>query len=88
MVFKKATFHGKQPGIEAVSVDHASLERAVAGALATAGGIDASDVEVTAEGDDIVLTGSVGTADEIERATAVARDVQGVRSVRNRILLG
>ncbi|PKA42573.1 BON domain-containing protein [Rhizobium sullae] len=88
MIFKEATFHGKQPGIAAESVDHASLERAVAGALATAGGIDASDVEVTAEGDDIVLTGTVGTVDEIERATAVARGVPGVHAVRNRILLG
>ena len=60
---------------------------AVANALAIAGGIDAADAEVTAEGDEIVLSGSVGTVDEIERATVVARAVEGVHTVRNRILL-
>lgn len=88
MVFKQATFHGKQPEIEAEPVNHATLERAVAAALATAGGIDASDVEVTAEGDNIVLSGTVGSAYEIERATAVAQSISGVRAVRNQIVLG
>ncbi|RWX04456.1 BON domain-containing protein, partial [Rhizobium hidalgonense] len=36
----------------------------------------------------IVLTGTVGTVGEIERATAVAMAVEGVHSVQNRILLG
>ena len=88
MVFKQASFHGLEPE---VGVDHftrATLEAAVAHALAVAGGIDASDVTVIANDSDIFLGGSVATVDEIERATAVARAVEGVAMVRNQILLG
>ncbi|MDR7145628.1 BON domain-containing protein [Rhizobium sp. BE258] len=88
MVFKEATFHGKQPEIEAEFVNHATLEIAAAEALAVAGSIDASDVQVTAENEEIVLTGTVGTIEEIERATAVVSSVKGVHGVRNQILLG
>ncbi len=88
MVFKEATFHGQQPEIEAEFVNHATLEIAAAEALAVAGSIDASDVQVTAENEEIVLTGTVGTVEEIERATAVVSSVKGVHGVRNQILLG
>jgi osmotically-inducible protein OsmY len=88
MVFKEATFHGKQPEIEAEFVNHATLEIAAAEALAVAGSIDASDVQVTAENEEIVLTGTVGTVEEIERATAVVSSVRRVHGVRNQILLG
>ncbi|OHV18443.1 BON domain-containing protein [Rhizobium sp. RMa-01] len=88
MVFKEQTFHGLEPEMEAEIANRASVEAAVANALAIAGGIDASDVEVTMENDQIVLTGTVGTVGEIERATAVARAVEGVHVVQNRILLG
>ncbi|PDS79709.1 BON domain-containing protein [Rhizobium sp. L43] len=88
MVFKEQTFHGLEPEIETEIANHALLESAVANALAIAGGIDAADVEVTMEEDQVVLTGTVGTVGEIERATAVAKAVEGVHSVRNRILLG
>ncbi|UVD56355.1 BON domain-containing protein [Rhizobium sp. Pop5] len=88
MVFKEQTFHGLEPEIDAEIANRASLEAAVANALAIAGGIDASDVEVTMEESQIVLTGTVGTVGEIERATVVARAVEGVQSVHNRILLG
>jgi osmotically-inducible protein OsmY len=88
MVFKEATFHGKQPEIEAEFVNHATLEIAAAEALAVAGSIDASDVQVTVENEEIVLTGTVGTVEEIERATAVVSSVRGVHGVRNQILLG
>ncbi|ANK87481.1 MULTISPECIES: BON domain-containing protein [Rhizobium] len=87
MVFKEPTFHGLAPEMEAEIANRASLEAAVANALAIAGGIDASDVEVTMEEDQVVLTGTVGTVGEIERATAVARAVEGVTAVQNRILL-
>jgi len=43
---------------------------------------------VTSDADDIVLTGTVATVGEIERATAIVRAVQGVHDVRNQILLG
>lgn len=88
MVFKEQTFHGLEPEIDAEIANRASVEAAVANALAIAGGIDASDVEVTMEDVRIVLTGTVGTVGEIERATVVARAVEGVQSVQNRILLG
>jgi len=88
MVFKEQTFHGLEPEMEVEIANRASLEAAVANALAIAGGIDASDVQVTMEDDKIVLTGTVGTVGEIERATAVAKAVDGVHSVRNQILLG
>lgn len=88
MVFKEATFHGKQPEIETEFTNHAALEIAAADALASAGDIDASDVQVTADDNDIVLTGTVSTVGEIERATVIVRSVKGVHDVRNRILLG
>ena len=88
MVFKEPTFHGLEPEIEAEIANRASVEAAVANALAIAGGIDASDVEVTMEEGQVVLTGTVGTVGEIERATAIARAVEGVNAVQNRILLG
>ncbi|MBB3915710.1 osmotically-inducible protein OsmY [Rhizobium pisi] len=88
MVFKEQTFHGLEPEIDAEIANRASVEAAVANALAIAGGIDASDVEVTMDEGRIVLTGTVGTVGEIERATVVARAVEGVQSVQNRILLG
>ena len=88
MVFKEHTFHGLEPEIDAEIANRASVEAAVANALAIAGGIDASGVEVTMDEGRIVLTGTVGTVGEIERATVVARAVEGVQSVQNRILLG
>lgn len=87
MVFKEQTFHGLEPQVEAENANRASLEAAVANALAVAGGIDASDVQVTAGNDEIRLSGTVGTVGEIERATLVAQSVQGVRAVHNQILL-
>lgn len=88
MVFKEQTFHGREPEAEMEYANRATLEIAVANALAIAGSIDAADVEVTTEGDEVVLSGSVGTVGEIERASAIAKTVEGVRTVHNRILLG
>lgn len=88
MVFKQASFHGLEPEVEVDHFTRARLEAAVANALAVAGGIDASDVSVTANDCDILLSGTVATVDEIERATAVARAVEGVGVVRNQILIG
>lgn len=88
MVFKEQTFHGMEPEIEVENANRALLEAAVANALAVAGGIDAADVQVTAEDDEIRLSGTVATVGEIERATLIAQSIQGVRAVRNQILLG
>jgi osmotically-inducible protein OsmY len=88
MIFKQARFFGEIPEIELEFANHASLEEAVANALAVAGGLDASDLNVTVDNRDVVLSGTVATVAEIERATAVAQAVAGVQSVRNQILLG
>jgi osmotically-inducible protein OsmY len=87
MVFKSGTFHGSEPQAETDHFTRASLEEAVSNALSVAGGIDASDLVVTADGPEIFLDGLVGTIAEIERASVVARSVDGVISVQNRIQL-
>ncbi|AYG60751.1 BON domain-containing protein [Rhizobium jaguaris] len=88
MVFKAATFHGVEPKIESENARRSALESAVANALAVAGGLDASDVTVVAAGQEIRLHGTVATPEEVERATAVAEAVPGVRLVWNRIEVG
>ncbi|PZM09839.1 BON domain-containing protein [Rhizobium tubonense] len=88
MVMKTATFHGDEPEVETEYSTRASLEAAVANALATSGGVDAWDVKVRSVGEEILLDGSVGTAEELERATTVAQSVEGVGTVRNHIVLG
>ncbi|WP_018857742.1 BON domain-containing protein [Rhizobium sp. 42MFCr.1] len=85
MVFKQPTLYGEPFEPETGANQDAALEEAVANALAVAGGIDAADVKVTLEGREVVLTGMVATAAEIERATAVARALAGTRPVRNDI---
>ncbi len=87
MVFKQPTFFGEPFDPETGDKD-ASLEEAVANALAVAGGIDASDVKVTVDDHDVVLTGTVATAQEIDRATAVAQAICGTTPVRNEIEVG
>jgi osmotically-inducible protein OsmY len=85
MVFKAATFRGTEPQVETDHSTRAAMEAAVSKALATAGGIDASDIVVTATGGDIILDGTVGHADEVGRAAEIAQAVDGVMMVRNRI---
>lgn len=88
MVFKAATFHGITLVMENEHAMRSALECEVANALAVAGGLDASDVTVTAVGQEIRLAGTVATADEVKRASAVAEAMPGVRLVRNRITVG
>lgn len=84
MVFKEGTFKGEQP--EHFDGPHpAWLESAVADALSIAGDVDASDITVTCKGTRIVLSGSVGSAEEAERAVAIAASVKEVSDVDNRL---
>ena len=84
MIFKEGTFNGELP--EHFDGPHpAWLEAAVADALSVAGDVDASDITVTCKGTRIVLSGSVGTAEEAERAVAVAASVKEVSEVDNRL---
>lgn len=83
MVFKHQHFHETPPEVEAEFPPSATLEGAVSDALASAGGIDASDVTVTASGSTITLAGTVLQESELARAEEVARSVAGVTAVRN-----
>lgn len=85
MVFKHQKFYEAPPEIEVEFPGRAMLEVAVSDALASSGGIDASDVMVTASGTTITLSGSVLRKEELARAEEVARSVEGVTEVRNDI---
>lgn len=85
MVFKHQQFYEAPPEIELDFPARATLESAVSDALASSGGIDASDVTVTADGSTIMLLGSVHRQEEIARAEEIARSVAGVTDVRTDI---
>jgi hypothetical protein len=85
MVFKHQQFHETAPEIEVEFPAHAALEGAVSDALASAGGIDATDVAVIVSGSMVTLSGMVGREQEIARAEEVARSVEGVTEVKNEI---
>lgn len=85
MGFKHQHFHETPPEVEAEFPPSATLEGAVSDALASAGGVDASDVAVTASGSEITLSGTVQLESEVARAEEVARGVAGVATVRNEI---
>ena len=85
MVNKPGMFHETTRTLAQEDPQAAPLESAVADALAVAGGIDASDVTVTAVGSVIVLEGNVLQLEEISLATEIARSVPGVSAVDNRL---
>jgi osmotically-inducible protein OsmY len=85
MVFKHQHFHETNPEVEAEFPPSATLEGAVSDALASAGGVDASDVTVTASGSKITLSGTVQLETEVARAEEVALSIAGVTDVRNEI---
>nr|WP_250809997.1 BON domain-containing protein [Neorhizobium tomejilense] len=85
MVFKHQHFHETPPEVEAEFPPSATLEGAVSDALASAGGIDASDVAVIARGSEVTLSGTVQLESEIARAEEVALGVAGVASVHNEL---
>jgi osmotically-inducible protein OsmY len=84
MVFKEGTFKGDPP--EHFEAPHpAWLEAAVADALSVAGDVDASDITVTCTESRIVLSGSVTSPEEADRAAAIAASVKSVEGVDNRL---
>ncbi|MGB3875211.1 MAG: BON domain-containing protein [Shinella zoogloeoides] len=84
MVFKEGTFKGELP--EHFDGPHpAWLETAVADALSLAGDVDASDITVTCKGTRIVLSGSVTSPEEADRAVAVAAAIKDVTEVDSRL---
>eukprot|EP00913_Durusdinium_trenchii_P010558 g9902.t1 len=68
-------------------VSAAALEGAVSDALASAGGIDATEVSVTASGSSITLMGRVLRHEEVARAEEVVLSVPGVAEVRNQLVV-
>jgi hyperosmotically inducible protein len=64
-----------------------ALARAVRRALAKAQGFDVSGVFVRARGGAVTLSGTVRNSDQIAQAEQVARTVQGVNSVSNKLTL-
>ncbi|MET0747403.1 MAG: BON domain-containing protein [Rhizobium sp.] len=88
MVAKPATFFGEEPQVEVENRNHATVEISVADALAIDGSMDAAGVQVTVKGTTIVLSGTVATPGEVERASEVARAVPGVETVTNQIQVG
>lgn len=85
MVFKHQHFHETPAEVETEFPPRAKLESAVSDALASSGGVDASDVTVTVNGSEVTLAGMVQVPEEIGRAEEVARRVPGVTAVRNEI---
>ena len=84
MVFKEGTFKGKPP--EHVEPPHpAWLEAQVADALSVSGDVDASDVTVTCKGRRVILSGSVTSPAEAQRAVDVAASIKDIDEVDNRL---
>lgn len=73
MVSSKRTFHGEQPVIEVLHPNQAETETALSAALAAAGGIDASDIQVIRADDGIHLRGTVMSTEELEKCLHLAR---------------
>jgi osmotically-inducible protein OsmY len=86
--FKHQSFHEELPVVETEFPPRAVLETRVADALAVAGGIDATGVNIVAEGTTIVLSGSVMFESEVKRAEEIARSIQGVENVQNGLVTG
>jgi osmotically-inducible protein OsmY len=85
MVRKHQQFHETTPEVETEYPPTAVLEGAVSDALASAGGLDATGITVTATGSVITLAGSVLQTAEVTRAEDVARNVPGVTEVRSNL---
>lgn len=80
MVFNERTFHGEKPVIDALHPTKAERESALASALAAAGGIDATDIEVIAADDGMHLRGVVTTREEVDKCLFLAEQM-GLRVV-------
>ena len=64
-----------------------ALQKKVRGALAKAKGITVANITVRARGGAVVLQGSVPEQSQIDRATEVAKVVEGVASVKNALTI-
>lgn len=72
---------------KATSKSDRALARAVRRALSKAQGFDVSGVFVKARGGAVTLSGTVRSGEQIRQAETVARGVNGVSAVSNRLSL-
>jgi hyperosmotically inducible periplasmic protein len=75
-----------QTSKKATPADRA-LGKSVRRALAKAQGFDVSGVFVRARGGAVTLSGSVKSGEQIQQAEEIAKSVQGVTSVTNKLTL-
>jgi osmotically-inducible protein OsmY len=73
------------PSAKTVKKENRQLGRKVRSALAKTQGIDVSNISVRARGGAVSLTGSVPDESQIEKAGDVAKGVDGVTSVSNKL---
>ena len=73
------------PSAKSVKKANSQLGRKVRSALAKAQGIDVSSIAVRARGGAVTLTGSVPDQGQIDKAGEVAKSVDGVTSVSNKL---
>lgn len=85
MVLKDRRFFGEPPQDEVLLSPDARIEADVASALANNREVDAVDVTVNARNGEVTLAGSVALPEEIARCEEIARQANGVVSVRNLI---
>jgi hyperosmotically inducible protein len=73
------------PSAKTVKKENRQLGRKVRGALAKAQGISVSNISVRARGGAVTLTGSVPDQGQVDKAGDVAKGVDGVTSVSNKL---
>jgi hyperosmotically inducible protein len=67
------------------AVDDAAITAKVKAALLASDGVDGTDVSVETVGGTVILTGQVKDSKQVQRAAEIAMNVEGVRSVDNRL---
>lgn len=82
-----ADMSSSAPSAKSMSKADRTLAHAVRRALAKAQGFDVSGVFVRARGGAVTLSGTVRSSDQIQQAEDVAKNVQGVNSVSNKLTL-
>ena len=69
-------------------MDDATITTRVKTALLNEPGVNATAINVAADAGVVTLSGEVKSADEVQKAVAVARRIQGVRDVRSELKVG
>ena len=70
------------------TIEDTSITTKVRAALIADKGIKSTDIDVDTEQGTVTLTGRVPDAAQVERAAQVARGVEGVKTVTNKLTVG